>query len=369
MIKVARACVGQEELNQIKEALDYGYFGLAYKVNELEEKISEFLDTKRNVVCCGSGTAALHLAIESANIGPGDEVIVPSFTFIATVQAVLMAGAKVVLCEVNRDDFLIDLDDAEKKITKAIIPVHYAGNVCDMDRLMMLREKYNVRIIEDAAHAFGSIYKGKPVGSFGDITCFSFDSIKVMTCGEGGAVVTNDDDVAELAKQKRLLGIDRKTMHVKDWKNRSWMYNVSTTGYRYHMSNINAAIGLAQIQKVPSFVEKRRHLCNLYMKELSNVKGVSFENADWNLAAPFMFPILVNEEKRERVRDYLKERDIETGISYIPVHRFDLFKCDVSLFPNTEDIFKRIICLPLHPNLLDEDIIFVCNAIKEALYA
>lgn len=370
MIKVARACVAKEELDEIKEALDYGYFGLAFKVNELEEKIASYLSTDRGVVCCANGTSAIHLALESAGIGPGDEVIVPSFTFIATAQAVLMAGAKVVLCEVNKDDFLIDINDVLKKITKktkAIIPVHYSGNVCDMDSLLAIKEKYGIRIIEDAAHAFGSIYKGKKVGSFGDITCFSFDSIKVMTCGEGGAVVTNDQKVLELAKQKRLLGIDRKTMHVKDWKQRSWMYDVGTTGYRYHMSNINAAIGLAQIKKVDSFIEKRRHICNLYLHLLGDIKHLSFEKADWNLASPFMFPVLVGDDKRDGLRDFLKEFDVETGISYIPIHRFELFKDDSEKYPQTEDVFKQIVCLPIHPNLSDNDIEFVCSKIKEYL--
>lgn len=371
MIKVARACVSKEELDEIKEALDYGYFGLAYKVNELEEQIAKYLQTDRSVVCCANGTAAIHLALECAGVGPGDEVILPSFTFIATAQAVLMAGATPILCDVNRDDFLISIDDVERKITsktKAIIPVHYAGNVCDMDRLMEIKDKYGIRIIEDAAHAFGSYYKGKKVGSFGDITCFSFDSIKVMTCGEGGALVTNDNDAVELSKQKRLLGIDRKTMHVKDWKQRSWMYDVATKGYRYHMSNINAAIGLAQIKKVDGFIRIRQNICFQYLSLLKNVKGLSFEKADWSTVAPFMFPILVNNGKRDALRDCLKEFDIETGISYIPVHQFRLFK-DNGLFMNTEEIFKEIICLPIHPNLSKDDIAFVCAKIKEFLNA
>ena len=372
MIKVARACVGQEEIEQLKEALDYGYFGLAYKVNELEEKLSNYIGNSREVVCCANGTSAIHLALESAGIGPGDEVILPSFTFIATAQAVLMAGATPVFCEINEDDFLINVDDVKRKITnktKAIIPVHYAGNVCDMDELLKIKEKFGIRIIEDAAHAFGSIYKGNKVGSFGDMTCFSFDSIKVMTCGEGGAVVTNDSSAVELMKQKRLLGIDRKTMHVKDWKKRSWMYDVGTSGYRYHMSNLNAAIGLAQIDKVDKFIEKRRHICEFYLKELDSINGISFEKANWSEASPFMFPILVDGDKRDGLRDYLKEKDIETGISYIPIHRFELFKQPNENFPTTEAIFKKIVCLPLHPNLSDSDLAQICNCIKEFLNA
>ena len=370
MIKVAKACVGQEEIDQIKEALDYGYFGLAYKVNELEDEIKKYIGTTKQVVCTANGTSALHLALDAAGIGPGDEVIVPAFTFIATAQAIEMVGAKAILCDVNKNDFLIDINDVKRKITKrtkAIMPVHYSGNVCDMNALLKIKEKYGIRIIEDAAHAFGSIYNGNKVGFVGDITCFSFDSIKVMTCGEGGAIVTDDPQIIELSKEKRLLGIDRKTMHVKDWKKRSWMYDVKVKGYRYHMSNLNAAIGLAQIKKVDSFIAKRQHICELYCQLLKNEKLISFENANWNIVAPFMFPILIGNEKRNELRDYLKDRDIETGISYIPLYHFELFKDNPNLFPNTEAIFNSIICLPIHPNLTDDDIVQVCNAIHDFL--
>lgn len=370
MIKVSRACVGQEELDQIKDALEYGYFGLAFKVNELEEKIKEYISTDRQIICCANGTSALHLALDALGIGPGDEVIVPSFTFVATAQAILMVGATPVLCEINKDDFLIDINDVKKKITnktKAIIPVHYAGNVCDMASLMEIKEKTGIRIIEDAAHAFGSYYHGKKVGSFGDITCFSFDSIKVMTCGEGGAVVTSDEQLADLIKQKRLLGIDRKTMHVKDWKQRSWMYDVKTIGYRYHMSNLNAAIGLAQIKKVDSFIKRRQFICQYYIDNLSSLSEIEFEKADWSTVAPFMFPILVNDSKRDVLRETLKESDIETGISYIPLHRFDLFFDDRFKYPNTESVFSRIVCLPIHPNLTNDDLKSICDAIKKVI--
>ena len=166
MIKVSRACVGQEELNEIKEALDYGYFGLAYKVNEFEDRIKEYLSTEREVVCCANGTSALHLALDALGIGPGDEVILPSFTFVATAQAVLMVGATPVLCDIN-DDLLLDIDDVKRRITsrtKAVIPVHYSGCVCNMEALMELKKSTGIRIIEDAAHAFGSLYKNRKVG-------------------------------------------------------------------------------------------------------------------------------------------------------------------------------------------------------------
>ena len=184
MIKVSKGCCGEEELAQVKEAFEYGYFGLAYKVDEFEKAVAQYLKTDRRVIAVNTGTSALILALSTIGVGPGDEVILPSFTFVATAQAVILLGAKPVFCEVDKDTFLIDIDDIEKKITKntkVIIPVHYAGRPCDMDSLLKIKEKTGIRIVEDAAHAFGSEYKGKKIGSFGDITCFSYDSIKVMT--------------------------------------------------------------------------------------------------------------------------------------------------------------------------------------------
>lgn len=370
MIKVSRGCCGEEELAQVKEAFEYGYFGLAYKVEEFEKEVAKYLDTDRHVIATNTGTSALHLSLSTLGIGPGDEVILPSFTFVATAQAVSEVGAKPVFCEVNKDTFLLDVNDVKNKITsktKAIIAVHYAGRPCDIDELLKIKDEKGIRIIEDAAHAFGSYYKRKKVGAVGDIVCFSFDSIKVMTCGEGGAIVTSDPAFENLAKQKRLLGIDRKSMHVKDWKKRSWIYDVPTQGFRYHMSNINAAIGLAQLKKVDSFITRRRELCNLYVKNLTGVKGIELMPVEYSDITPFMFVIRVKDGKRNALKDFLMENDIESGISYIPCHHFNLYKDESINLPVTDNIFEEIICLPMHFELKDEDVITVAEKIREFL--
>ncbi len=367
MIKSSRGCCGAEELAQVKEAFEYGYFGLAFKVNEFEEKLAEYLETDRQVVAVNTGTSALHIALDALDLQADDEVILPSFTFVATAQAITACGAKPVFCEVNAETMLMDIEDVKKRITnktKAIMPVHYAGACCDMEALLELKKQYGIRIIEDAAHAIGSVYKGKKIGSFADITCFSFDSIKVMTCGEGGAVVTNDTELAEILRKKRLLGIDRKAMHVKDWKQRSWIYDVPFTGFRYHMSNINAAIGLAQLQKLDLFIAKRRELCNKYIAELKDISGIELPVYDFDTIAPFMFVIRVKDEKRDALKSFLMEKDIESGISYIPCHTFSLYNNQESM-PVTEQIFKEILCLPLHYDLTNDNICEIATAIKE----
>lgn len=367
MIKSSRGCCGAEELEEVKEAFEYGYFGLAYKTNEFEQEVAKYLGTNRFVVATSTGTDALHLALDAIGIKAGDEVIMPSFTFVATAQAVAMCGGIPVFCEVDPITFLIDIEDVKRKITdrtKAIIPVHYAGRPCDMEALMQIKEEKGIRIIEDAAHAFGTYYGGKKIGSFGDITCFSFDSIKVMTCGEGGAIISDDPVFDDLSRKKRLLGIDRKAMHVKDWKKRSWVYDVPTIGYRYHMSNINAAIGLAQIKKVDSFIERRRNLCHLYDEELNGISFIEIMPDQYDSITPFMYVVRVKDGKRNLLKEYLMEHDIESGISYIPCHLFSLFSGDAKL-PVTEHIYEEILCLPLHYELSDDDVKEVCRVISE----
>ena len=366
MIKMSKASCSQDELEQVREAFDYGYFGLAYKVTEFEDALKNYLDTDREVIAVNTGTSAIHLALDAIGISDGDEVLLPSFTFVATAQAITACGAKPVFCDINPDSLLIDIKDIERKITsrtKAIIPVHYAGYPCDMDMILKIRDKYNLRIIEDAAHAIGSSYIGRKIGSFGDITCFSFDSIKVMTCGEGGAIVSSDKEFAEIARKKRILGIDRKTLQTKDWKKRSWIYDVSTPGYRYHMSNINAAIGLAQISKLDMFILKRRELYNVYMKELSTIQEIILPPANFSEIAPFMFVVRIENGQRDALKTYLMDHDIESGISYIPCHHFTLYK-ENEIFPVTDRIFNEILCLPMHYELSINDIYEIVQCIK-----
>lgn len=366
MIKYAKGCLGQEELKEVEEAFNYGYFGLAYKVTEFESKIQEYLKTDRYVIATNTGTTALHLVLDSLGIGPGDEVILPSFTFVATAQAITACGATPVFCDINESTLLMDIEDVKKKIsnkTKAIIPVHYSGQPCDMDQLLEIKQKYNIRIIEDAAHAIGSKYKNQNIGSFGDITCFSFDSIKVITCGEGGAIVTEDKALAELCKEKRLLGIDRKTMHQTDWKKRSWQYDVKVQGYRYHMSNINAAIGVAQLRKIDEFIKHRVSLCNRYDSLLKDIDGIELIKVNYSEIAPFMYVIKVKDNKRNDLKDFLQSKEIETGISYIPCHTFSFYKDNVNTFPVTEKVFEEILCLPLHFDVSINDVDLIVNFI------
>ena len=368
MIKVAQGCLGQEELDEIKSVWDYGYYGLSYKVAEFEDRLKNYLGA-RNVVAVNTGTSALHLALDVLGIGQGDEVIVPSLTFVASFQAISATGAKPIACDVYPNTLLMDMRDVVARITpktKAIMPVHYVGNVCNMDTLMLIQKELGICIVEDAAHSFGGTYKGQKVGSFGDITCFSFDSIKNITCGEGGAIVCTDDYIAQVCREKRLLGIRREV--VKDanwqdqWKQRTWAFEVYTQGWRYHMGQINAAIGCAQLKKADTFIARRRAVCRAYDSVFKTLDGVQTLDVDYNEVAPHLYVLRIQNGFRDSVKGYLQSKDIETAINYIPNHLHPMYATNYKL-PATEKAYEEILSLPLHCKLSDSDVECVIEAV------
>ena len=367
MIKVLQGCLGEEELKEVLSAFEYGYFGLAAKVDEFEQELKKYLGASF-IIATNSGTHAMHLAMDALEIGKGDEVIVPSLTFIASFQAISATGATPVACDVLPDTLLIDIEDVRKKIsknTKAIMPVHYVGNPCDMDALLELKNLHGIRIVEDAAHAFGSTFKDKKIGSFGDITCFSFDSLKNITCGEGGVIICNEKELYELCRKKRNLGLDRKNQTTTLWKDRSWSYDVVTQGFRYHMSNINAAIGLAQLRKSDKFISRRREICKKYDNAFQTESNIKLLRVDYITVAPHIYVIRVKNNLRDALMQYLKEQNIETSISYIPNHLHTFYRKDGLSLPETEKAYEEILTLPLHCKLSDSDVDTVISSIFE----
>jgi perosamine synthetase len=363
-LPVSRPSIGQEELKEVEKVFSTGWLGLGSTVFDFENKLKDYLGAK-NVVAVNTGTTALHIALDAFGIKEGDEVIVPSLTFCASVQVITALGARPVFCEINPDNLNMDVSDVKKRITaktKAIMPVHYCGQACDMDALMEIGKNKNIAIIEDAAHAFGSSYKGRKIGSFGDVTCFSFDPIKNITCGEGGAVVLSNDKVAEEIRRKRILGIDKDTWH--RYKNeRSWFYEVTTQGYRYHMSNINAAIGLAQLKKFDAFIARKKEIVRRYNEAFYDLKGLML--LDWNLkeTAPFTYIIRVRDGRRDEMMDFLKDRGVGTGIHYIANHIQPFFQKYATALPVTEQIWQEILTLPLYVDMTDDDVNLVIKAV------
>jgi len=364
VIPVARPSIGQEELTEVGKVFETGWLGMGALTKQFEDEIKKYIGVK-NVIAVNTGTSALHIALDALALRNRDEVIVPSLTFVASVQAIVACGAIPVFCDVYSDTLNMDIEDVKRKITKktkAIMPVHYSGLPCKMDELIEIAKNNKIRLVEDAAHAFGSLYKGKKIGSFGDITCFSFDPIKIVTCGEGGAVVTSDDTLAQMITKKRILGIDKDTWS-RYKHERSWFYGVDTLGFRYHLSNINAAIGLVQLKKINEFIRRKKGIVRKYDEGLKEIPNVELIYHDYENTAPFNYIVKVK-KKREELMEYLKKNGIDSGIHYIPNHLQPFFQKYTVKLPVTEELFEQILTLPLYYDLSDSEVDKIINCIK-----
>lgn len=370
-IRLSKSCIGQEEIDAVTDVLKREYLGMGQDVHKFENDLSTFFNG-RDVTLVNTGTAALHLAVQGAGIKEGDEVLVQSLTYVACFQAIRATGAKPIACEVDDETLTIDLKDAEAKLTsntKAIMPVHYAGQCGNLDAIYEFAAKYNLRVIEDASHAFGTTYNGRKIGSFGDIVCISMDGIKNITSGEGGMIITDDPICKKIVKDARLLSVQNDT-DSRFKGTRTWIFDVDQPGWRYHMSNIMAAIGYTQLKKFPQFKEIRQSLAKIYQQELCNIKDVKIIPCNYNEVVPHIFVIRITNGKRDIVKQYLNDNGIATGMHYRPNHLLSLFagNQDNTTLIHTDKIYQQLITLPLHVDMSKEDVLYVCDTIKKALY-
>lgn len=343
------------------------------KCAELEQKFAEMIGTKY-ALAVANCTDALHLAVIGAGIKPGEEVIVPSLTFVATANAVRYAGATPVFADIESlSQPTISPEAIEKCITEkttAIIVMHYAGFACDMDKIMEIAHKNNLKVIEDACHGPLSEYKGKKLGTFGDASCYSFFSNKNISTGEGGVLATNDEEVYNKAKLMRSHGMT--TMSYDRAKGHSTSYDVVELGYNYRMDDIRAAIGIVQLDKLAADIEKREHVRQKYIKDLKNIKSViiPFENYT-DKSSLYIFPIVIrgiDAEKRNKIREKLAEAGIQTSVHYPPVHNFEIYRSFTrSSLPITEEYVNSEITLPMYGKLSDEEISYIVNNLKNIL--
>ena len=365
LIPISKPSLGNKELNAIKSIFDSGWLGMGETTYNFEEKIKSYIGAK-NVIATNTGTNAIHLALDSYAIKEGDEVIVPSMTYAASIQAILATMAIPVFCESKENNLSIDLQDVKGRITdktKAIMPVHYCGQSSDMDELLDIADSRNIIIIEDAAHAFASKYKGKYLGSIGHATCFSFDPIKTITCGEGGAIATNNDKVADIMRKKRILGIDKETWS-RYKKKRQLTYDVTEKGYRYHMPNFCAAIGVAQLEKLEIFIKRRQEICIQYDKNFKNLKTIKILKIDYQESVPFIYILRIKNNLRHKFIEHLKHNNVDTGIHYIPNHYHTYFKQFVKEpLPITEKLGEQIVTIPLFVDMTKDEIETVINAV------
>ncbi len=363
-IRLSKSSISQKEKQAVSEVLTKEFLGMGEEVLLFENKIQKYLQTDMKVVCVSSGTSALHLSMSALDIGYGDEVLVSSLTYVASYQAISATGAVPISCEINPDTLFLDTDDARKKITKntkAIMPVHYASSSKGMDEVYKLANEFNLRVIEDAAQAFGSERNSEKIGTNGDIICFSFDGIKNITSGEGGAVLSNDDKLIQRVQDSRLLGVEKDT-EKRFSGSRSWDFDVKYQGYRYHMSNIMASIGAVQIDRINEFKIKRQSIAKKYINSLKNIAEIVFLDIDFDEVLPHIF--VIKTQRRDSLRKHLISNDIECGVHYKPNHLLTKYKTKYTL-KVTEKIYSEILTLPCHFDLSADEQDYVIDKVKE----
>ncbi len=346
------------EKKYVDECLDSTWISSKGKfIGKFEDDFAKFIGVDYATSVC-NGTVAVHLALVALGIGEGDEVIVPTFTYIASANPVLVVNAKPVFVDSLSDTWQMNPKDIEAKITdktKAIVVVHLYGHPCDMDAIMAIAKKHNLYVIEDCAEAIGSKYKGQTVGSFGDIGCFSFFGNKTMTCGEGGMVVTSDAMLADRLRRYKNQG---------NAKYREYWNDI--LGFNYRMTNIQAAIGLAQLEQVEGFIEKKRQIANWYMEELKDYPLEFNKETKDVFHTYWMVSCLVEKaDMRDSLREFLKLNGVETRPTFYPIHTMPVYVHEFSKHKVAEDIALRGMNLPSYPALTHEDVKNICNVIKQ----
>ena len=336
---------------------------MGQEVQYFEQEIQEYLQTQKEVVCVNTGTSALHLSLEALDIGDNDEVLVPSLTYVASFQAISASGATPISCDVLEDTLFLDVTDSKKRLTsrtKAIMPVHYASDSQYMDTVYSFAQEYGLSVIEDAAHSFGSLRKGQKIGIEGDILCFSFDGIKNITSGEGGAILSSDESFLQRVKDGRLLGVEKDTQKRYSGQ-RSWNFDVKHNGFRYHMNNIMAAIGREQLKKIEAVREKRQDIVQHYMNQLKSIEQIKLLELDYQAIISHIF--VIRAQDRNGLMQELLNNNIECGVHYKPNHLLSKYKTNYTL-PITEKVYREILTLPCQLNLTLEEQDYIINIIK-----
>ena len=370
MIPVFRPYLGPEVQQAAADALEAGWLGMGGATAQFEDELATYVGLEeRSLVAMSSCTAALHCSFVLAGAGPGDEVICPAFTYVAGHQAVSATGADVVFCDIEEETFGVDVESARRLVTdrtRAILVLHYAGMpAAHLDRVYELAAERGLRVVEDAAHAFGSTHNGRQIGSFGDLTCYSFGPVKIITSLEGGAVVAPSQDDVRPLHELRLLGVTKDTA-TRYENRRTWDYDVTRQGFRYHLGSIPAAIGRSQLALVEVFIRNRQEYCRRYNAEFDGLDGVITPRTDFANVSPFIYFIRTPDDatRLELIR-HLGERGIASGIHFLGAHEFSYYRDSRrDGMERTELVADQIITLPLHSFMTDETLEQVVDGVR-----
>jgi len=358
----------EREYQAVKEVLDSGWLTISQKTYDFEAAFSSFLGHDTQCLAVSSGTAALHMALLACGIKKGDEIITPALTFIADQNVALMAGAENVLADISSmEDWSMDGGDIEARITpktRAVMIVHYAGYACDMERITAVCKRHSLLLIEDCAHTPGADYKGQPLGTFGDVSAFSFFCNKNIAVGEGGMAVTRNAELFAILKRLRSHGMSVPSFD--RYKGRTVSYDVESPGLNYRIHEISSALGLVQLNKLEDANNKRKNLVEHYYKRLDVIPSVSIPYRHFSRGKPnyHIMPVLLSDSiDRTAVIESMKQDGIQTSIHYPAIQNFSAYKGKVNSTPKAEYVCAHELTLPLYPDMTDEEVDIVCDAL------
>ncbi len=371
MINVMQPTLGKEELDALEKTFASNWIGKGKKVAEFEALYAEHLGSSKDRVlstnCCSEG---LFSSMYLCNISRGDEVILPTVSFIGAGNAVCAHGAKMVLCDVDPRTLNVRASDIEKKITektKAILLLHFGGIPCEMDEIMQLAKAHNLKVIEDCAAGVCSSYKGKALGTFGDMGMWSFDAMKILVCGDGGMLHFNDPALRERAEKWLYFGLETKSGYENSVAQKWWEFDVSCFGHRAIMNDLTATIAIEQYKKLPMYMEKRKSVHDFYNRELKDLDWL-----DLPLPIPsdcttsyYFYHIQVKGGKRDELATFLRQNDIYTTYRYFPLHRVRGYNAGGGCFPNADYAADNTLCIPIHQSLTAENLELIVGKIKE----
>jgi dTDP-4-amino-4,6-dideoxygalactose transaminase len=370
-IPVFRPLIEKEEVTAAVESLELGWLGMGSYVKQFEEAVADVCQLTPNsnkyVVAVSTGHAALHLSLLMMGVGPGDEVITPSFNNAADFQAIRACGAEPVFVDIREDTLCIDATKIEELITKktkCIIAMDYDIFICDHDSLAEISRSTGIPILHDAAHSFGSSYNGRPIGNQHQYTMFSFDPVKTITCIDGGAIIINGEDALKRLQAKRLIGMTQPAAHMYT-NSRAWTYDIEELGFRYHMANLHAAIGVSQVGKIDDIRRSRQQACKRYQEELASVEWLDAPQGNFDDINPFLYYIRVLNGRRAELREHMKKCGVDTGIHWQAGHSFSFFRnCRRGSLEVTDRMVEQILSLPLHSKMNPSDLSSVISSIK-----
>ena len=358
-IPYGRQWIDEKDIQTVGDVLRSDWLTTGPKVAAFEQAFADYVGAKY-AVAVSSGTAALHTAMFAVGIGPGDEVIVPPITFVATANAVVFQGGTPIFADVQEDTLLVNPRMVAEKITertKAVIGVDYGGQPCDWDSLRQLADDHNIFLVADACHALGAQYKGRKVGTLADMTVFSFHPVKHITTGEGGMITTDDPALAARMRRFRNHGIDAD--HTRREEQGTWYYEMKDLGYNYRITDFQCALGLSQLKKLPMFLERRRHIARTYDQKFASFKGIKRLSVAPDVTHSYHLYV-IRVEDRDRLFSVLREQGIGVNVHYVPIHLQPYYQkkfgTEKGLCPVAEYAYQKILTLPIFPGMKDVDI-------------